>query len=201
LTTTANHDLDVDGDMRWSVLASFVLAGVAACGSSDAPTPDPSSGSPSVSSPSPTVTSTGVQTLTRGGCPVPDDAFCDTATRIGRALVERDAADLLRFSRSTTLDCAEVAREYFPDCSDANDVLHGYGLSGADFLVDMVPRAEYGQRLDEVVAGIDPSFSDELGDGSPSLIGVGTCGPDIPGRRTYHLAWIAALGTDGGGGE
>ena len=100
-----------------------------------------------------------MQTLTRSGCPIPDDAFCDTATRIGQALVERDAAELLRLSRSTTIDCAEIAREYFPDCSDANDVLHGYGLSGADFLVDVVPRGAYGQRLDEVVAGIDLSFS------------------------------------------
>ena len=187
--------------MRWPILASFVLAGAAACGSSDPPAPDPSARSPSVSSPSPTVTATGVQTLARRGCPVPDDAFCDIATRIGQALVERDAASLLRLSRSTTIDCAEIAREYFPGCTDANDVLHGYGLSGADFIVDVVPRGAYGQRLDELVAGIHPSYTDGLGGGAPSVIGVGTCGPDIPGRRTYHLAWIAAIGTDGGPAE
>ena len=32
-----------------------------------------------------------------------------------------------------------------------------------------------------------------LGDGGVRVIGVGTCGPDVPGRRTYHLAWTAGL--------
>jgi hypothetical protein len=32
------------------------------------------------------------------------------------------------------------------------------------------------------------------------VIGVGTCGPDIPRRRTYHLAWTAAI-DDGNGAE
>ena len=29
------------------------------------------------------------------------------------------------------------------------------------------------------------------------LVGIGTCGPDVPGRRTYHLAWTAAVGEGG----
>ena len=128
-----------------------------------------------------------------------DEAFCDTATRIGRALLERDAAALLRLSRSDTIECARVERQYFPGCADA-DVLTGYGLSSADFIVDVLPRSAYAQRLDEVISGIDPAFTDELGGGSATVIGVGTCGPDIPRRRTYHLAWTAAI-DEGDGAE
>jgi hypothetical protein len=130
---------------------------------------------------------------------VSDDAFCDTATRIGRALLERDAAALLKLGRSDTIECAKVAREYFPQCADA-DVLTGYGVSVADFIVEIVPRSAYSRRLEDVVSGIDPAFTDELGGGSPTVIGVGTCGPDIPERRTYHVAWTAAI-DDGGGAE
>ena len=182
-----------------SVVVSLVLVGAMACGSSDPPEPDPSAVSPSTSSPSPTPTPVPVPTLTRAGCPVEDDGFCDTATRIGQALLERDAAALLRLSRSDTLDCARIAREYFPGCEDA-DVLTGYGLSGADFVVDVVRRSAYAQRLDEVVSAIEPGYADELGGGAATVIGVGTCGPDIPHRRTYHVAWTAAI-DDGDGAE
>jgi hypothetical protein len=157
----------------------------------------PSASPPSASSPSPTPTSTPGPTFSRAGCPVSDEAFCDTATRIGRALLERDAAALLRLSRSGTIECARVARQYFPGCADA-DVLTGYGLSSADFNVDVVPRSAYARRLDEVVSGIDPAFTDGLGGGSATVIGVGTCGPDIPRRRTYHLAWTAAIDVGAG---
>ncbi|HEX5936617.1 MAG TPA: hypothetical protein VFZ75_02835 [Actinomycetota bacterium] len=125
-----------------------------------------------------------------------DDAFCDTATRIGQALLDRNTDALIRLSRSATIDCAEIAREYFPGCADA-DVLIGYGMSGVDFTVEVVPRRAYTRRLEALVAGIDPSFSDGLGGGTPDVIGVGTCGPNVPGRRTYHLAWTAAIGAGG----
>jgi hypothetical protein len=184
--------------MRWSVVVSSVLVGLTACGSANAPTQDPSA-PPTASGPSPTTSSEPAATLTRAGCPVPDVEFCDTATRIGRALLDRDAAALLRLSRSDTIECAQVAREYFPGCAEA-EVLTGHGLSGADFVVDIVPRRAYARRLDDVISGIDPGFSDELGGGSASVVGVGTCGPDIPRRRTYHVAWTAAI-DDGAGTE
>ena len=128
--------------MRWSVLASLLLVGVIACGSADAPGPGPSAPSPSVSTPSPTVTPIPEPTFSRAGCPVTDDAFCDTATQIGRALLQRDAATLLRLSRADTIECARVERQYFPGCADA-DVLTGHGLSSADFIVDVLPRSAY----------------------------------------------------------
>ena len=180
--------------MRWSVLASLLLVVVIACGSAD---PGQLASSPSVSTPSPTATPE--PTFSRAGCPVTDDAFCDTAAQIGRALLQRDAAALLRLTSSDTIGCARVAREYFPGCADA-DVLTGYGLSGADFIVDVLPRSAYAERLDAAISGIDPAFTDELGGGSATVIGVGTCGPDIPRRRTYHLAWTAAI-DEGDGAE
>ena len=82
-----------------------------------------------------------------------DDPFCDTAVRIGRALLQRNAAALLRLSRSDTIECARIERQYFPGCADA-DVLTGYGLSSADFLVDVLPRSAYARRLDEIISGI-----------------------------------------------
>ena len=191
--------LCVGEDVKRSVLASLVLVGMTACASGEPPEPDASTPSPASASSSPTASPAPVQTLAREGCPVPDEAFCDTATEIGRALLDRDAAALLRLSRADTIECEQVAREYFPGCADA-DVLTGYGLSGADFVVDVVPKAVYVERLDEIVSGIDPGFSDDVGAGSPTVIGVGTCGPDIPRRRTYHLAWTAAV-DDGSGAQ
>ena len=175
----------------------MLLVGVIACGSADTSGPSPSTPPPSVSTTSPTATPE--PTISEAGCPVTDNAFCDTATQIGRALLDRDAAALLQLSREDTIECARVERQYFPGCADA-DVLTGHGLSSADFIVDVLPRSAYALRLEEVISLIDPSFTDELGGGSATVIGVGTCGPDIPLRRTYHLAWTAAI-DEGDGAE
>jgi hypothetical protein len=126
------------------------------------------------------------------GCPVPDEAFCGTAVEVATALSGRESDSLLSLSRSTRIDCTEVARQYFPACED-EDVLEGYGISGADLLVEVMEREAYKSRLDAVLAGVDVSYFDELGDGSARLLGVGSCGPDTPGRRTYHLTWTAAV--------
>jgi hypothetical protein len=178
---------------------SLLLMGVSACGSGDAPEPGQSPPPPSVSTPSPTATSIPEPTFSRAGCPVTDEAFCDTAAQIGRALLERNAAALLRLSRSDTIECARIARQFFPGCADV-DAITGYGLADADFVVELVPRSAYARRLDAVISGLDPAFTDELGGGSATVIGVGTCGPDTPRRRTYHLAWTAAI-DDGHGVE
>ncbi len=60
----------------------------------------------------------------------------------------------------------------------------------------MVDDAEYRSRLEAAVGAIVPEFSDGHGDGAVRLLGVGTCGPDEPGRRSYHLAWTAAMGDE-----
>lgn len=112
------------------------------------------------------------------------------------ALQAGDAERLFALSRESRLVCAELAVEYFPAC-DTADILVGYTLSGASFLVDVVDEDRFGDQLASVAGDVDPSFSDGLGDGGVRVIGVGTCGPDVPGRRTYHLAWTAAV-NDGG---
>lgn len=129
-------------------------------------------------------------------CPVSDDAFCETAVEVIRALQVGDAARLFELSREDRLVCAELNTEYFPGC-ERDDVLEGYGLSGPDFTVDVVDAARYRARLETVVGSLDPSFADDVGSGAVRIVGVGTCGPDIPGRRTYHLAWTAAAGEGG----
>lgn len=129
---------------------------------------------------------------TVGSCPVLDDAFCTTAVEVLDALVARDAGRLFALSRRDRLVCADLATEYFPGCR-TRDVLRGHALGGATFVVDVVGDAAYRGRLEAILGTIDPSFGDGLGDGSIRVLGVGTCGPDIPGRRTYHLAWTAAV--------
>jgi hypothetical protein len=130
--------------------------------------------------------------LDAAGCPVSDEAFCATAIEAANALAAGDAGQLVGLSRSDTVICAKVAREYFPGCQ-ADDVLKGYGLSDADFIVELVNVDAYGEAVAALTSSVDPSFTDEIGDGGARVIGVGTCGPDLPSRRTYHLAWTAGL--------
>lgn len=177
--------------MARSLMAVLVFVGLAACSGAERVPLEPTTPPPTTSTSSPST-----QPLTAAGCPVRDEAFCDTAVGIGQALLRLDTDGLLRLSRPDTIECARVRREYFPGCGEA-DVLRGHGVSGVDFVVQILPRDDYAERLDAVVGGIDPSASDDLGSGGPRVIGVGTCGPDIPGRRTYHVAWTAIRGSDG----
>ena len=173
------------------IIVAAVLAAGACSSDTVAPPPSSVTGSATPSAPEP---------LEPSGCPVDDDAFCGTASDVAAALSDRDAEALFALSRSGTIDCAEVAREYFPACA-SEDVLRGYGISGATFLVEMLGRRAYRQQLEAITGSIDPSFADELGGGAVQIVGVGTCGPDIPGRRTYHLSWTAAAAEAGAEAE
>lgn len=133
---------------------------------------------PAVTAPSPT------------GCPVTDEAFCATAAEIAAALTRGDVDALVDLSRSDRIVCAEVAVEYFPGCA-TGAALEGHGVSDSRLLVEMVDTTAYRAELDAVVGTVDPSSTDAVGDGAVRLVGVGTCGPDEPGRRSYHLAWTA----------
>jgi hypothetical protein len=175
--------------------ARALVAGLllSAC-ASDAEPPSTATGDPSTS-----VAPTEVPTYDATACPVPDEAFCETAVQVIGALQAGDAARLFELSREGRLVCAELATEYFPGC-ERRDVLEGYGLSGPDFTVEVVDAVRYRARLEDVVGSLDASFADDLGGGDVRVVGVGTCGPDIPGRRTYHLAWTAAW-SEGGPSE
>jgi hypothetical protein len=172
---------------------------VVACGSdgttarpSSTGEPTPTEGSsPSVTASATETTSSGPPTYDAAGCPVADEAFCATAVDAIAALQAGDAHRLFELSRADRLVCADVNQDYFPGCEEA-DVLEGHGLSGPTFIVDVLGDAAYRRELEGFVSSIDPSFEDELGNGDVRILGVGTCGPDIPGRRTYHLAYTAA---------
>jgi hypothetical protein len=135
--------------------------------------------------------------LDPSGCPVADESFCAVAADVGNALAAGDVDRLLALSRVDRIVCADVAVEYFPGCS-AGGVLEGHGVSDAGQLVELVGDAEYQARLEEALGAIEPTYSDEHGAGAVRLLGVGTCGPDQPGRRSWHVAWTAATDLDGG---
>ena len=120
------------------------------------------------------------------GCPVEDESVASSHGSGQRARAGDDEA-LLGLSRVDTIVCDDVAPEYFPEC-ETGAVFYGYGISDPYFVVNLVDENAYADHLDTITGRVDPSFSDEFGDGRPRIIGVGTCGPDIPGRRTYHLA-------------
>lgn len=148
------------------------------------------------SSPSPT----GPVAYDVSGCPVDDEAFCETAVDTIDALQAGDADALFALSREDRLVCAKVNQDYFPGC-ETDDVLVGHGSSGATFIVEVLDEQAYRGQLEAVVTSMDPGFSDELGEGTVRVVGVGTCGPDIPRRRTYHLAWTTAVSEGGAPAE
>lgn len=171
--------------------AALVCLALGGCASDGGGGPDPSP------QPSPGASASPYEI---GSCPVADEAFCATAIDVIDALLTGDAERLFALSRKSRLVCAQLAIEYFPAC-ERDEVLRGYTLSGANFIVEVVDEEGFRGQLEAIVRGIDPSFSDDLGHGSVRVIGVGTCGPDIPGRRTYHLAWTAAAGELGASAE
>ena len=119
-------------------------------------------------------------------------AFCETAIAAANALATKSTGELVELSRADTIDCAAVKQDYFPQCR-TDDVIVGHGVSDADMTVELLSDAAYREQLEMIASGLDASFTDQLGDGGVRVVGVGTCGPDVPGRRTYHLAWTAGL--------
>jgi hypothetical protein len=178
----------------------LVAALLAACGSDGDPESRPSptalATGDTAASPSPT----GPLAYDASGCPVEDEAFCATAVDAIEALQAADVERLFALSREDQLVCAKLNQEYFPGC-ETQEVLVGHGSSGATFVVEVLDEDAYRGQLDAIVTNMDPTFSDELGDGSVRIVGVGTCGPDIPSRRTYHLAWTAAVSEGGAPAE
>ena len=182
---------------------TLVVAAVlmAACGSDGDPGSAPSAATSSSSAPAnPSPSPSGPLTYEAASCPVEDEAFCGTAVDTIEALQEADVGRLFALSREDRLVCARLNREYFPGC-ETDDVLVGHGSSGANFMVEVLDGDVYRRQLEAIVSNVDPSFSDELGGGGVRVIGVGTCGPDDPRRRTYHLAWTAAVGEGGAPAE
>jgi hypothetical protein len=117
------------------------------------------------------------------GCPVDDPAACERATLVATALEEGDAAGLVELSYADTFVCDELPAELFPDCSPG-ETLAGHAVTGADGKIRILSSEEYEARLADL--------------GEVTVTGVGTCGPDDPDRRSYHLAFRSGDGEEGG---
>jgi hypothetical protein len=170
------------------VVALAVLAG---CAGSDG---DADSGSPVVSSPD-----RGVTGFPAAGCPVPDPAVCTRVGAAANALTAGDVPALLALSLVEEFDCDALPTELFPDCAPGV-VRRGYARSGGQGVIRILDRDAFRAELAALSERVDPGFTDDVGTGELRVLGVGTCGPDDPAGRSYHLAFVAALSGGAGTG-
>ena len=137
---------------------------------------------PTSAAPTSTPTTVPVPLLDAADCPIADAAFCAAAAEVANALRGGDVESLVALSTPDSIVCAEMNLEYFPGCTTA-DTLTGYGFSGPDLVVEFHDEAEFSDRVQTFVDATDTA--------AVGSFRIGTCGPDIPGRRTYHVAWAA----------
>ncbi len=131
-------------------------------------------------------------TFDRNGCPVTDPGACALAVEVATALVLSDAGHLTALSRTSEFVCDEVADLPLPACTPGA-VLTGHPLIDSQPVIEVLDSAAYAAHNETVLGNVDPSFVDEHGDGAVRVIGVGTCGPDVPERRSYHVAYTAGV--------
>jgi hypothetical protein len=153
-----------------AVLALALLLGLTACGggAESAPT---------------TTAQASSAAFAADACPVDDPAACERAALAATALQEGDAPTIVDLSYADTFVCDDLPAEMFPDCAPG-ETLEGHAMTGADGEIAILSAEEYEARLAEL--------------GEVEVAGVGTCGPDDPERRSYHLAFWTADGTEGG---
>jgi hypothetical protein len=134
--------------------------------------------------------------FTAAGCPVEDAALCAKAARAANALAAGDADALVALSRAEPFPCAELDRGVFPDCT-GSEVLEGFAVFTGELRFRILSEAAFRDRLAGLFARVDPLYSDSRGAGALEVLGVGTCGPEDPERRSYHLAFTAGLAGEG----
>jgi hypothetical protein len=117
------------------------------------------------------------------GCPVNDPAACERAALAATALEQGETAALVGLSYADTFVCGDLPAEMFPGCAPG-ETLEGHAVTGADGKIGILSAEDYEARLAEL--------------GEVTVAGVGTCGPDDPDRRSYHLAFWSADGSEGG---
>lgn len=127
-------------------------------------------------------------------CSGDDPATGPTADPSGPA--GASSAAILERSRSERFDCQEVEPDFFPGCGSAN-VLEGYALTSSAPFIEVLDVKAYGTQLEEILGGVDASFSDDRGDGAMTILGVGTCGTADLASRSYHLVWTAGVSEEG----
>lgn len=106
---------------------------------------------------------------------------------MANAIAAGDVDGIVRVSRAFDLDCDQILTASFPQCV-SQSTLHGYSIGGMDFLFDVLSGDDYRGRLDDIFSNVDLSFSDGHGDGTPEVVGIGTCG-----GHSYALLWTVAV--------
>jgi hypothetical protein len=152
------------------VLALALVLALAACGGDEESAPSTGTEAPSAA-------------FAAAGCPVDDPAACERAALAAKALQEGDTTALVELSYADTFVCDDLPAEMFPDCGPG-ETLEGHAVTGADGKIGILSAEDYEARL----AGLR----------EVTVAGVGTCGPDDPDRRSYHLAFWSPDGAEGG---
>jgi hypothetical protein len=162
-----------------AMLAGLAVAtAVAGCGNRTPATPPVTSVQPA-----PTA-------LARAGCPVADEEFCAQALVAASGLLAGDAAAMREVTVPETFECDDLPAGMVPACRPGA-TLTGQGVYSVTAKITLVPDPL--SWLADLVGRIDPGYADDRGPGHPVVLGVGTCGPDDPDRRSYHLAFTVAL--------
>lgn len=131
------------------------------------------------------------------GCPVTDTAFCARAATAATALATGDTAGLFALATPETFTCDTMPAGTVAGCRPGA-VRDGYAVYTVASKISVLDAAAYRSRLTDLFGRVDAGFADEHGTGRTAVRGVGTCGPDDPRRRSYHLSFTTALrGADG----
>jgi predicted small lipoprotein YifL len=182
--------------MRRRVVVLAVLGSVAlaACGEQREPLSFPSAAQGRLLTPTATEApdASAPATFDVDGCPAPEQRMCQEAAALADALTQVDMDAVFTLSRPTTVACADVDPEVFPQCDGkhAADELEGYVVAGAEPDTFVAPEKGYHRELRFMAEGLDPEYSDEYGGADYQIVGLATC---EPGKR-YALAYLAGLG-------
>jgi hypothetical protein len=177
---------------RTAVTGVIVLAALLA-GCTDAAGPGPGATVGPTSAPtSAAATAPPPTRLAEPGCPVDDADVCRSALVAANALLSGDPAALRGVSAVETFTCDDMPAGIVPACRPGA-VLRGHGLYSVASKISVVVPGDYPRWLDDLFGRVTPDFGDDRGPGRVVVLGVGTCGPADPQRRSYHLAFTAAL--------
>jgi hypothetical protein len=107
-------------------------------------------------------------------CPVDDAALCGRAAAVAGALDTGDVDRLVELSHADEFRCDELPAELFPDCAPGK-ALDGHAFTDGQGEIRILTEERYRSELARL--------------GKAAVLGVGTCGPSDPDRRSYHLAF------------
>jgi predicted small lipoprotein YifL len=173
------------------VLAALALV---ACGKQRDPLAFPSAPEGRLLTPtaSETPDATGPATFDPSGCPVDEPKMCAEAATLADALTQLDLHAVKGASQPSTIACADVDPDVYPQCDGkhAPQELEGYVVSGSEPQTFVADEKHYDRELDFMHDGLDEEFSDEYGGADYQIVGLATCDP---GKR-YALGYLVGLG-------